>query len=75
MSTIEAIAHAATAAGASSEVQTSLLTLFELQRLRVFKGMQEDGHRKPRAVAVGGTEGSLGDWTCIPGYYATSTSS
>lgn len=82
VSTIEAIAHAAKAAGCEEAQYDALLTLFRLQKLRVLgKGQSTSGEsnnggvthqhgnsrKKPRAVEVAG-EG-LGSWhqvTSIP---------
>lgn len=82
VSTIEAIAHAAQAAGDSQQCVSALTTLFQVQRYRVLSSMNSplasednvvDGKvrsKKPRAVAVAGTPGTVGDWTRVEGYCA-----
>jgi hypothetical protein len=59
VSTIEAIAHTASAAGSSAETVQTLLLLFQLQKFRVLKRI-EDGGKAPRAVEVSGA--GLGCW-------------
>lgn len=59
VSTIEAIAHTAHAAGLSHEKKENLLTFFRVQKLRVLQKI-EDGGKVPRAVEVTGT--GLGSW-------------
>jgi hypothetical protein len=60
VSTIEAIAHTAKAAGASDEVKQTLLTLFKLQKYRVMKTKTTAEGRAPRAVEVEGV--GIGSW-------------
>ena len=62
VSTIEAIAHTAQAAGLSPEKKNHLLTFFRVQKLRVLKKI-EDGGKVPRAVEVTGT--GLGSWKSL----------
>jgi hypothetical protein len=59
VSTIEAIAHTAGAAGSAAETVETLLLLFQLQKFRVLKRI-EDGGKAPRAVEVSGA--GLGCW-------------
>jgi hypothetical protein len=59
VSTIEAIAHTAGAAGSTAETVETLLLLFQLQKFRVLKRI-EDGGKAPRAVEVSGA--GLGCW-------------
>ena len=59
MSTIEAIAHTARAAGLRDSELDHLLLLFRLQKLRVLRAM-EAGGKVPKAVEVCGT--GLGSW-------------
>eukprot|EP00598_Pedospumella_elongata_P008545 CAMPEP_0184994894 /NCGR_PEP_ID=MMETSP1098-20130426/51083_1 /TAXON_ID=89044 /ORGANISM="Spumella elongata, Strain CCAP 955/1" /LENGTH=549 /DNA_ID=CAMNT_0027521055 /DNA_START=20 /DNA_END=1669 /DNA_ORIENTATION=+ len=59
VSTIEAIAHTAGAAGCSSDTVDAMLTLFLLQKHRVLKRI-EMGGKVPRAVEVSGA--GLGSW-------------
>jgi hypothetical protein len=60
VSTIEAIAHTARAAGTLEENIESLLVLFQLQKHRVLRKV-EDGGKAPKAMVVSG-EG-LGSWS------------
>jgi hypothetical protein len=53
VSTIEALSHAAKAAGCASAEAEKLLTLFYLQRYRLMNRVKSDG-RPPRAVDVRG---------------------
>jgi DTW domain-containing protein YfiP len=53
VSTIEAIAHTATAAGLATQPCEDLLVLFNLQRYRVLSNV-EDGGKVPRAMLVSG---------------------
>lgn len=63
VSTIEAIAHAAKAAGVQQEQLHDLLTLFEMQKYRVLTNTC-DGIKAPRAVEVEGV--GSGSWKrCI----------
>lgn len=59
VSTIEAVAHTARAAGLGSSEQDDLLVLFRLQKLRVLRAMRAGG-KVPKAVEVCGT--GLGSW-------------
>ena len=59
LSTIEAIAHTAAAAGANTETTNTLLTLFHLQRHRVLTCV-DAGKKAPRAIQVNGF--GLGSW-------------
>jgi len=59
VSTIEAIAHTAGAAGVGEEVVGTLLTLFYLQKHRVLQRI-ELGGKAPRAIEVSGA--GLGSW-------------
>ena len=59
VSTIEAIAHAAAAAGMQDDMCERLLLLFRLQRLRVLSHV-EAGGRAPRAMQVSGA--GAGGW-------------
>ncbi len=59
VSTIEAIAHTAKAAGVRNKTVEDLLTLFRLQKYRVLKNTTEGG-KIPRAVEVAGV--GLGSW-------------
>ena len=59
VSTIEAIAFAAKAAGLCNSDHETLLLLFRLQQLRVFESMEENG-KAPRAIKVNGY--GLGEW-------------
>lgn len=61
VSTIEAIAHTASAAGLCSDYCDRLLILFNLQRYRVLSHV-EDGGKVPRAMLVAGT--GEGGWHC-----------
>ena len=54
VSTIEALSHAAKAAGCSEIEAETLLTLFYLQRYRLLKRLQTGDGRPPRAVDVRG---------------------
>lgn len=58
VSTIEAIAHTARAAGCSPETAEHLLTLFKLQKYRVLKNTETK--KTPRAVEVAGV--GMGSW-------------
>jgi hypothetical protein len=63
LSTIEAIAHTAVAAGMSSESFDIMLALFRVQKGRVLLSI-DGGNREPRAVnVVGSGEGS---WVGVP---------
>jgi hypothetical protein len=59
VSTIEAIAHTASAAGLSPNLVEDLLTLFFLQKLRVMQRVNSGG-KVPRAIEVCGT--GQGSW-------------
>lgn len=59
VSTIEAIAHTARAAGISQSELEGMLLLFQLQKYRMLKRI-EDGGKVPRAVEVSGA--GLGSW-------------
>ena len=59
VSTIEAIAHTAAAAGLSPAQQDDLLLLFRLQKWRVMRSVKSGG-KVPKAVEVCGT--GLGSW-------------
>ena len=54
VSTIEAIAHTATAAGLKEYEVTSLLLLFNYQKAQVFRNMLAENQRVPKAVSVDG---------------------
>lgn len=62
VSTIEAIAHTALAAGLSTPQFDDLLLLFRLQKWRVMRSVR-DGGKVPKAVEVCGT--GLGSWKDI----------
>ena len=62
VSTIEAIAHTAMAAGATEQDAHILTTLFRTQRVRVFRNKSNQG-KPPRAAAVCGS--GLGDWSTL----------
>jgi hypothetical protein len=62
VSTIEAIAHTARAAGLPPAEADALLQLFRLQKLRVLGRVQQGG-KAPKAVSVSG-EG-LGSWAAL----------
>ena len=64
VSTIEAIAHTAFAAGLPLNKYEDLLILFKLQKYRVLNRVLEGG-KAPKAVVVSG-EG-LGSWTALTG--------
>lgn len=66
VSTIEALTHAAKAAGCDSEEADKLLVLFFLQRYRLLNRIKSDG-RPPRAVDV------RGPWRRFKDQYSTST--
>jgi hypothetical protein len=59
VSTIEAISHAAAAAGATNRDVETLLTLFNVQKYRVVNAIKSGG-KVPRAMEVSGT--GLGSW-------------
>jgi hypothetical protein len=63
VSTIEAVAHAATAAGCPNA--ETLLLLFRLQRFRVLTHV-DSGAKLPRAMMVGGT--GDGGWSSVSPY-------
>lgn len=63
LSTIEAIAHTAAAAGIDSDTFEKLLHLFKIQKGRVLLNV-DSGARKPRALCVGG-EGD-NKWSDVP---------
>jgi DTW domain-containing protein YfiP len=63
VSTIEAIAHTAYAAGISDDKRKDLLCLFELQKFRVLTNDQLYGSKTPRAVEVEGA--GLGSWKLV----------
>ena len=63
LSTIEAIAHTAVAAGMNPEHFDIMLTLFRVQKGRVLLSI-DDGNRKPRAVCVVGS--GEGSWVDVP---------
>ena len=62
VSTIEAITHTAKAAGSSQETVDTMLTLFQLQKLRVLRRIEEGG-KVPRALEVSGA--GLGCWRAL----------
>lgn len=64
VSTIEAIAHAAAAAGLDEPYVEGLLLLFKLQRFRVLDNV-ENGGKIPRAMLVSGS--GVGGWGCLTG--------
>lgn len=59
VSTIEAIAYAAHAAGLSDDLTQDLLILFQVQKYRVLKQV-EDGGKPPQALEVAGS--GIGSW-------------
>lgn len=59
VSTIEAISHAAAAAGLDESSVEALLLLFKLQRYRVLDNV-ESGGKVPRAMLVSGS--GVGGW-------------
>lgn len=63
LSTIEAIAHTAAAAGLSRDAFDVLLTLFRIQKGRVLLNI-DGGGKKPRAVCVSGD--GTGSWDDVP---------
>ncbi len=63
VSTIEAIAHAAAAAGLEDTYIQDLLVLFKLQKYRVLNNGGKRGTKAPRAVKVEGV--GIGDWNKI----------
>lgn len=62
VSSIEAIAYAAKAAGATEDTFQTLLTLFRLQKYRVLKRIK-DGGRPPKAIKISGS--GTGSWDTI----------
>ena len=66
VSTIEAISHAAEAAGANEWDVNVLLLLFRLQRTRVLENVGENEGKKPKAMAVEGM--GVGCWKSVEGY-------
>jgi hypothetical protein len=63
VSTIEAIAHTARAAGCSEEANEALLLLFRVQRHRVMRHTYIEGAKTPRAVDASGS--GVGSWRDI----------
>lgn len=59
VSSIEAVTHAARAAGATHEVCEALLLLFRLQKQRVLRSVKEGG-KVPKAINVAGN--GIGSW-------------
>lgn len=62
VSSIEAIAYAAKAAGSTDETFHKLLTLFRLQKYRVLKRIR-DGGKPPKAIKISGT--GPGSWDSV----------